>query len=362
MYGHIHDCGQASDGDPGPVLYPGWADTGGNSVLVNGRPIEGVANEGNIQNISGGLFFANLARQTPQTLVPGDFVRVTGALILDCGHRDFDEGNPPYFRTCYVGKSFSSENNSQNQEIHPIYSIDVIRPPLGFGTGQARPNLTGAWGADDGGTFYLRQIGTTLWLLGLSRGREVPVPDGVRPIPTYATVCLGTLVDHADGSVTLSGEGATVPYASAAGGASYQVTFSVAANRKRLVLSACAGSFCSLMPSHLVKLYEPEDGAPPTSRFPDNVPSPVTSNYTFTITATDTGTGGFVSGVQNIWYRYYLQATTPPPFAFQTGDTASFKLVGDDGVYAIESFATDNAGNDEHPPRVTLVSLRNTSP
>src|SRR5262249_34378598 len=157
--------------------------------------------------------------------------------------------------------SFSSEENSQNQEIHPIYAIDVIRPPLGPGGMQARPNLTGAWGADDGATFYLRQIGAAVWLLGLSRGREVPVPDGVTPIPTYATVFLGALVDHADGSATLSGEGATVPYASAAGGASYQVTFSVMANRKQLVLTTCAGSFCGLMPSHLVKLYEPEDVA-----------------------------------------------------------------------------------------------------
>ena len=45
----------------------------------NVTTIEGVANDANVQNISGGLFFANLSRQTTQTLVPGDFVRVTGA-------------------------------------------------------------------------------------------------------------------------------------------------------------------------------------------------------------------------------------------------------------------------------------------
>jgi hypothetical protein len=361
MYGHIHDCGQARNGDTGPVLYPGWADLGGNSILVNGWPIEGVADDANVQNTSGSLFFANQSRHTRELLIPGDFVRVTGALILDCGHSDWDEGNPPNFRTCYIGRSFSSENNSQNQEIHPIYSVDVIRLPLGPGAGQARQNLTGAWGADDGGTFYVRQIGSTVWILGLSRGREAPVPAGATPIPTYALVFLGALVDHPDGSATLSGGGVTVPYGSAAGGLICQTMVAVATNRKQLTTTACDGSFCGLMPSHFVKLYEPRDTAPPGSRFPDNVPAAITSSYTFTITAKDNPTSPVVSGVQNIWYRYYMVDTTPPPFQSQTGDAISFHLFGDDGVYAVECFATDNAGNDEHPARGMLVTLKNSA-
>jgi len=49
-------------------------------------------------------------------------------------------------------------------EIHPVYAIDLIEAP------HPDADLTGAWHANDVGTYYLRQVdGNTLWWLGLSR-------------------------------------------------------------------------------------------------------------------------------------------------------------------------------------------------
>ena len=45
----------------------------------------------------------------------------------------------------------------------------VIEKPESFLTVQARINLTGRWRGNDGGIYYIRQIGNELWWYGQSR-------------------------------------------------------------------------------------------------------------------------------------------------------------------------------------------------
>jgi hypothetical protein len=55
----------------------------------------------------------------------GTYVRVTGALVMDCGHAEVSDSRP-----CYDHTSDPDDVSSHsNQEIHPIYSIDVIKSP-----------------------------------------------------------------------------------------------------------------------------------------------------------------------------------------------------------------------------------------
>lgn len=51
----------------------------------------------------------------------------------------------------------------QNQEIHPIYSIDVINFPYRPEDiiVQGSTNLAGTYGGSDGSTYYVRQTGGT---------------------------------------------------------------------------------------------------------------------------------------------------------------------------------------------------------
>ena len=102
----------------------------------------------------------------------GTFVRITGTLILDCGHGltspcDDDPGDMDDVR------------GHLNQEIHPIYSIDVINSPFRPEDADiaARDNLTGAWAGEDGSTYYIRQIGNKVWWLGQMRDRQ-PMQGG----------------------------------------------------------------------------------------------------------------------------------------------------------------------------------------
>jgi hypothetical protein len=166
----VSDCS-----GPPRMLLPAWFEQGGNSILVNGRPING--NVVDIVDGSGAKalqFNLGPRRQEVVRLTAGATVRVTGVVADDTGH-----DNPP-------------------PEIHPLYAIDVVHvvrrivgPPVTGG-----PSLTGAWHADDIGTYYLRQLGNTVWWLGLSsdQGR------------TFATVFHGSLAGG-----TISGEWIDVP-------------------------------------------------------------------------------------------------------------------------------------------------------
>jgi hypothetical protein len=78
----------------------------------------------------------------------------------------------------------------------------------------------------------------------------------------------------------------------------------------------------------------------------------------FTLVATDDA-----SGVWNVWYRIFPSGSSnPPSYTSVDGFSATFNLSGSDGSYEIDSYATDNAGNDESPAHVQSVYLDNTAP
>lgn len=164
MYGGTTEC----DGTvalPTSYLAPGWQQTGTLSTLLNGVPIDGDL------LYQGPLDKDGQSNQLLSILgVPlgaGSYVRLTGILVLDCGHG--------WWHNCH-----ENQPQYQNQEVHPIYSIDVIQD---FTAPRPYANLTGAWAANDGGTYYVRQIGNTVWWLGLS------ADEG----QTFANVFQGTL-------------------------------------------------------------------------------------------------------------------------------------------------------------------------
>ena len=159
MYGGPTECG---DGGSTSLLLPGWQQAGTASVLLNGAPINGQLDMTD-RDPSSSRVTAILGR-------PIEFdsrVRVTGNLVLDCGHgllHNCDE----------------DDADTQNQEIHPVYALDFVQ---NFELPRPFARLTGVWSADDAGTYYVRQIDNTVWWLGLS------VDEG----RTFANVFRGTL-------------------------------------------------------------------------------------------------------------------------------------------------------------------------
>jgi hypothetical protein len=130
-------------------LLPGWQQPGAQSVLLNGRPIAGQLDFSDTGRSDGAFTIHSLLGRTPKI---GDRVRLTGILALDCGHgweHDCDE----------------DVASTQDQEMHPLYAIDFIQD---FTFRQLGALLTGVWSANDAGTYYVHQIGNTVWWLGLS--------------------------------------------------------------------------------------------------------------------------------------------------------------------------------------------------
>lgn len=386
-----------------PLLLPGWAADGGNSILVNSRPINGNSSPDNLMQATdpcrsvgssqmaltalngNAIIAADPSNSKAGCNVPdgyGTQVRVTGALILDCGHSDVDDLDTNYFtptdalHTCDQGEAWEDDDD-QNQEIHPFYSLDLIECPLGNYPDDAcpgktvRPNLTGAWGSEDGGTYYVRQMGNTIWWLGLTRNRAPIMPAPAVQIPNPTNVFQGTLTTQSDGSAVITGAAVTTPKGLETGGDSTTATFTVSSNHKHFDLASSSNGAFPL-PSHFDKLYEPqEDTTPPTSTLAIGSPqyqagtaSPlyVTSTTELTIDASDAG-----QGVQTLWYRYFPQGTTPPVYTPIVLDQpaanaqGSFTISGTDGPYEVDTYATDASGNDESP-HVQMVSLDNTAP
>jgi hypothetical protein len=158
-------------------LLPGWAEQEGNSVLINGLPVNGHASRAQPgQNLpytyfdlaSPELSFRQELRQTSR-------IRVTGVVNIDHGHFwDPDK-----------------------LEIHPVYSIDFqqdfqdpLRPP--------QADLSGVWHCNDVGTYYVRQVDSKVSWLGLSRDQG----------RTFANVFQGTIDP---GTNIISGDWADVP-------------------------------------------------------------------------------------------------------------------------------------------------------
>ena len=257
-------------------LFPGWADTGGNSILINGRPINGILTtnsdamaDGNQVNLHT-LLGHHLHPFDSNDTNPSTQVRVTGALILDCGHQDANDPDTEYIapngalHNCYQNTGWESDNNgnAQNQEIHPFYSLDFIERPLGtYNPLDVAPsNLSGAWGSSDGGTYYIRHIGNTIWWLGLTRNRAPIIPASAmtcscQKIPDPANVFQGTITINPDGSATITGQAVVVPKGLNAGGASTAATFTVEPNHKVMHLISSTSAFP--FPSRFDKLWEP---------------------------------------------------------------------------------------------------------
>ena len=435
IFGCTIGCSIDCHSDGGVPLLPSWADLFENSVLINGRPINGLFDRTDPTDPEDCNFnqpCPYLAGETPfdlgvQKIIPnpppfpptvilgnylvapigirlkslllsaygngqigadetvgdgvGTYVRITGALILDCGHgltHDcFDDPSDP-----------GDVSAHSNQEIHPVYSIDVINYPFRpeDSSVSARPNLTGAWGGNDGSTYYVRQIGNTLWFLGLLRDRQPnqqatsydligtpqvaaaallvgsPVCSSGTRCWMFGTVFKGTVSQNSDGTTTIQGDWAGVPQSTSPGSTGSSVTFSVDAYHKVMTPTTLQGLF----PTKLEKLYEPEDTTPPSStltigspQYPVGSSQPfVTAATSFSVTATDDS-----SGVENIWYRFFPSGSAnPPSYTAVVGSTATFTLSGPDGLYEVDTYATDNAGNDETPVHVQLVYLDNTAP
>ena len=172
MYGGTTEC---NDEGTTSFLLPGWQQSGATGLLLNGRPVAGQMDMADRDSSSSRVYSVLGA-----PIEFGARVRVTGILALDCGHG--------IERDCY-----EDEADFQNQEIHPVNAIDLVQDFK-----QRRPfaSLSGVWGGDDAGTYYVRQIGDTVWWLGVS-------PDEGR---TFANVFQGTLTKQG-----ISGNWADIP-------------------------------------------------------------------------------------------------------------------------------------------------------
>jgi hypothetical protein len=161
-----------------PPLLPGWMEAGANSILFDGRPL-------------GGLVLGSGGQVTSPQVTVDQRVRVAGFLALDCHGGDCEE----------------DDALTNNVELHPVYGIDLFRPDVN------RRNLTGAWSADDAGTYYVRQIDEQVWWLGLSRdegrtfanvlrGTLQPTPEGPQIVGRFVDVPLGRILNS--GELTIS--------------------------------------------------------------------------------------------------------------------------------------------------------------
>lgn len=394
---------------------PAWAQLY-NSILVNGRPIDGVLQLENPTDdcnfpqpcpyvVPGETLQDGIQIGKPQIVV-GSYVRVTGTLVLDCGHSDLGNLSDP-FGPCY-DEDDSDNWRHQNQEIHPVSAIDIINWPLrpeDFLV-SARQNLTGAWGGSDGSTYYLRQIGNTLWWLGLPRDRQ-PMQRGTNPLGwnyppiqslqlanalvadqslidfnancgpgtaidgvllgaaypcwAFANVFKGTITAQTDGSATIQGNWVGVPQSVSPGNVGTSQTFTVDALRKTI---HPVTSIATIFPNTLLKLYEPEDTNAPSSTLTIGSPmytSASSETFVSQTTVLTVNVSDQDSGPQNVWYRDFPQGGTVPAYTPVVGSVGSFTLSGSDGVYEVDTYGTDNAGNDEVAHN-TVLYLDKTPP
>ena len=186
MFGR--ENGEDECDDPPSILLPGWFEEAGNSVLVNGRPINGAISQATDHRPNDCIdppyldVIFNLGPDLKQVveLRPCDVARVTGVVADDAGH---EGGTAP--------------------EIHPVYAIDVVQD---FGEPQRltnpHVNLTGAWHGNDVATYYVRQIDQTIWWLGLSHD------EGRLFANVFRGVLSGQIIEGAWVDVPMGTEGA----------------------------------------------------------------------------------------------------------------------------------------------------------
>lgn len=141
-------------------LLPGWGDVGGNSVLVNGVPLNGacdILGNGSVSSIG----------QSGTVPVVGQKVRVTGVLAFDIGHPDI-----------------------RALEVHPVYAVDFL-------TATARDDWSGVWGDVNGLTYYVHHVLNTFWIFISSPFRDLTLlvafqgqvqPDGKSVVGTASAM------------------------------------------------------------------------------------------------------------------------------------------------------------------------------
>ena len=185
MFGGTKECGD--DGTPS-FLLPGWQQAGAAGVLVNGLPIAGQMNLID-RDLTSARITAILGRPIPFDAR----VRVTGNLVLDCGHG-------------FTHPCDEDDAGTQNQEIHPVYALDFVQ---NFRLPRLLATLTGVWSSNDAGTYYVRELGNTVWWLGLS------VDEG----RSFANVFRGTLQNG-----QISGTWADVPLGETSGNGALTVS------------------------------------------------------------------------------------------------------------------------------------------
>jgi hypothetical protein len=372
MVGKAGTCDSLQDGSFGfASLLPGWADLFSASVLVNGRPINGKLPSPQPTDTCDfiqpcprfdplGIQMGNLS------LIDGTYVRITGALVLDCGH-GFSH---PCFDDHPDGDSDDQRDISshQNQEIHPIYSIDIINFPFRPEDIliDARKNLTGAWGGSDGSTYYVRQIGNTIWWLGqmrdrqpMQRGTNFPIIGALQlkaafdagdpPCPSqqcwaFATVFKGTITESPIQTV-IEGDWAGVPQSTSQGSSGGHMKFFVF-NHKIIV-----GATPSIFPVTIEKLYEPEDTTPPVITI--NQPAATQYPHNATLTLNYSLTDGAGSGVQS-FTPLMDNATTVGNHGLQSGQAIKLLTEMNLGQHTFTVNAIDNAGN-ENSSSVTFT-------
>lgn len=420
MYGWAYPCDLFFQTCSPNSLLPGWADTNGNSILINGEPMNGSVAGSDCNGFTEPCPFLGGATSTNYLVTPigielkklllsqygggntqnvdsagnvsdsaGAYVRITGNLVVDCGHGAthpcFDETDDP-----------DGVAENQNQEIHPIYSIDVINKPYrpeDFAIA-GRANYTGAWGGSDGSTYYIRQVGNTVWWLSMLRDRQ-PMQDGTgnnwqgcngsgspsgiigtcQLAPAFnagnpacdspgqcwafATVFKGTIT-HTTFKDIIDGDWVGVPQSASKGSTGGHMTF-YALNNK----SIAPASTGSIFPPSIDKMYDPADNTPPATTltigspqyFSSGATQPFVSSATpFSLSASDVD-----SGLQNVWYRYYAQGATPGAYTPVVASATTFNLTGSDGGYEADAYSTDNAGNDSSTKSV-LAYLDATAP
>jgi hypothetical protein len=193
MFARNASCAQPEDYN-GPALLPGWQEMGGDSVLINGRPLNGALE---MQPVPGHpappLQVAAIGGKAIRSL---DHVRVTGPLVLDCGHTKITDPGT------LTDRCQASNASYANQEIHPVYAIDVI-------DATSQENLTGVWGDNYAMTYYLHQVGDTVWWFGMG-----PFRNG-----SFAQVFQGVATNG-----TIAGSWQDVPLGTGAGGEPLQLS------------------------------------------------------------------------------------------------------------------------------------------